>query len=127
MYKRQALADPANDEAIGSVTLSDLDPVDGSAELGYWVHPDARGRGVMQESAWLAVRHALLDPEDGGLGLRLVRLRAAATNVASCRVAERVGFRSTGVEPAAHRLGDGTFVDRVRYQLRAEGLATTVP
>ena len=74
----------------------------------------------MREAAWWAVRHALLDPEDGGLGLRLVRLRAAATNVASCRVAELVGFHRTGVEPAAHRLGDGTFVDQLRYQVRAE-------
>lgn len=122
-----ALADPGADEVIGAVTLMHLDLVDGSAELGYWTHPDARGRGVMKEAAWWAVRHALLDPEEGGLGLRLVRLRAAATNVASCRVAERVGFRRTGVEPAAHRLGDGSFVDQLRYQVRAEELAATLP
>ncbi|HON74821.1 MAG TPA: GNAT family N-acetyltransferase [Dermatophilaceae bacterium] len=122
-----ALADPGADEVIGAVTLMHLDLVDGSAELGYWTHPDARARGVMKEAAWWAVRHALLDPEEGGLGLRLVRLRAAATNVASCRVAERVGFRRTGVEPAAHRLGDGSFVDQLRYQVRAEELAATLP
>ena len=58
--------------------------------------------------------------------LQLVQAHGLA-NLTLKKVAERVGFRQTGVEPAAHRLGDGTFVDQVRYQVQAGELAPTVP
>jgi RimJ/RimL family protein N-acetyltransferase len=115
------IADPVTDEAIGAVTLMDLDGH--STEVGYWVHPASRGLGVMREAAWLATRHAVLPHDVGGLGLQVVRLRAAADNSASRRVAEAVGFRLAGLERRAVHLGDGTTTDRARYDLLPEDLA----
>jgi len=101
-----AIADPADDDLLGSVAFRGLDSPAG-AELGYWTHPRARGRGVMSEAVRLAVRHAFIDVEDGGLGLPRIRLVAAVDNAASRRVAEVNGFREVGVERLATPCGDG--------------------
>jgi RimJ/RimL family protein N-acetyltransferase len=60
----------------------------GSAEVGYWMDPAARGRGV----ATAAVR-ALCRWAFDSLGLDLIEWRAEVGNAASRRVAEKAGFR----------------------------------
>ncbi len=113
-----AAADPADDRCLGSVAVMELggdDPTTG--EIGYWAHPDGRGRGVMSEAVGRVVRHAFAPQEDGGLGLRRLVLRAAVGNDASHRVATTNGFLRTGVARRAERLGDGSFVDLVDYDL----------
>ena len=95
----------------------DIQPADGSAEIGYWVHPAARGRGVASEATRMIVRHAAIPISDGGLGLRRLTLHAAASNLASQRVAENAGFALTGRQRAAERLGDGSVEDLLDYDL----------
>jgi RimJ/RimL family protein N-acetyltransferase len=94
-----------------------------AAEVGYWVHPDARGRGVATAALRVAVRHALLPAEEGGLGLRAVRLQAAADNPASRRVAEKAGLRAGGRLREVERRHDGSTVDRVLFDVVAEELS----
>jgi RimJ/RimL family protein N-acetyltransferase len=84
-------------------------------EVGYWAHPAARGRGVMTRAVGLVVRHAFIDEEDGGYGLRRVFLKTAASNAASIEVARRNGFREAGRERAAERLLDGTVDDLLLF------------
>ncbi|GAA0475119.1 acetyltransferase [Paractinoplanes deccanensis] len=60
----------------------------GAAQIGYWMDPKARGRGV----ATAAVR-ALCGWGFGTLGLGLIEWRAEVGNVASRRVAEKAGFQ----------------------------------
>ncbi|MFF5085238.1 GNAT family N-acetyltransferase [Actinoplanes sp. NPDC000266] len=60
----------------------------GAAQIGYWMDPKARGRGL----ATAAVR-ALCGWGFGPLGLGLIEWRAEVGNVASRRVAEKAGFR----------------------------------
>ena len=50
-----AMADPADDRLLGVINVFDIDDVSG--EVGYWVHPGERGRGVATEATWLALRH----------------------------------------------------------------------
>ncbi len=45
------------------------------AEVGYFAHPDARGRGLTPGGGGRVCRHAFVPVEDGGMGLR--RLTAA--------------------------------------------------
>jgi RimJ/RimL family protein N-acetyltransferase len=72
---------------LGRVGL-DLRPHDpGAAEIGYWMDPRARGRGV----ATAAVR-ALCQWAFPELGLTLIEWRCETGNVASRRVAEKAGF-----------------------------------
>ena len=67
---------------------------DGSAEIGYWMAPDARGRGLLTEAA-----RAVLDwgfARDGGKQER-IEWRAVAGNTASARAARTLGFRYEGL------------------------------
>lgn len=113
-----AAADPEDDTMLAAVALMGLDAeTPGLGEVGYWAHPDARGRGVVSAAVALLVRHAFAPADAGGLGLRRLVLRAAAANAASQHVAEANGFVRTGCQRAAERLGDGTWDDLVDYDL----------
>lgn len=120
------LAAPESDVCLGALSIMEthahLAAVGRrtSGVVGYWLHPDARGRGVLTEALRLAVRHAFVDVADGGLGLERLALRAAGRNTASQAVARRVGFTEVGRDRRAERLGDGTFDDLVRFDLLAE-------
>lgn len=63
----------------------------GSAELGYWVAPDARGRRVATRASRLLATWAF-----DVLQAPVLRLTAAVDNPASNAVARRVGFRLIG-------------------------------
>jgi RimJ/RimL family protein N-acetyltransferase len=111
------VADADSDVCVGSVAVMDLLDRGTSGEIGYWAHPDARGRGVISEAVRLAVRHAFIPREDGGLGRRRLRLSAAEGNAASQHIARATGFVEVGRDRQAEPLGDGTFVDLVRFDL----------
>ncbi|MEV6282574.1 GNAT family N-acetyltransferase [Kribbella sp. NPDC051770] len=116
-----AIADPETDELLGNISAFDLrgriDPTVG--EIGYWAHPDARGRGVMSAAVGLAVRHAFTPLDDGGLGRRRLVLYAAAPNAASAHVAEVNGFVRTGLQRAASPRRDGSYDDLISFDLLA--------
>ncbi len=114
-----AVADPASDELVGSIALFDLRP-GRDAEIGYWTHPDARGRGVMTEACHLVVRHAFSPAETQGLGLGRLTVAAAVGNTASQRVIAANGFTRVGHERRSERLGDGQLVDLLRYDRLAD-------
>jgi RimJ/RimL family protein N-acetyltransferase len=69
------------------------------------------------EAVGAVVKHAFTPEAVGGLGLRRLTLHAAVGNTASRRVALVNGFRETGVDREAERLGDGTLTDIVRHEL----------
>jgi RimJ/RimL family protein N-acetyltransferase len=111
-----AVADPETDELLGNISVFDIDR-HGDAEIGYWSHPDARGRGVMSEACGLVVRHAFVPDDDGGLGLRRLHVVAAADNTASRRVIESNGFVDVGRQRQENPHRDGSFSDTVCYDL----------
>jgi RimJ/RimL family protein N-acetyltransferase len=114
-----AVVDPESDELLGSLSLFDL-RLGETAEVGYWAHPAARGRGVMTAAVRLAVRHAFVPAEDGGLGLRRLVALHAEGNTASQKVIERNGFTYVGRERRHNRLRDGSLVDNLAYDLLVE-------
>ena len=117
------VADVESDVCVGSVAIMDLNHAMGTTgEVGYWAHPDARGRGVMSEAVRLAVRHAFIPREDGGLGRQRLQLIAADGNTASQHIARVNGFVEVGRDRQAERLGDGTFADLVRFDLLVDEL-----
>jgi ribosomal-protein-alanine N-acetyltransferase len=110
-----AIADRTTDELVGNIALMDLlgaHPDHG--EIGYWMHPDARGRGIASEATGMLVAHAL-DP--AGLDRRRLVLYAAADNAASNAVALASGFTHYGTQRVAERLGDGSYDDLRGYEL----------
>jgi len=83
-------------ELMGMVSLGDIHGHQG--EIGYWLAPQARGRGVMSEAVALVLAYGF-SPAPDGLALRRVVWRALAGNAASAAVARRAGFRWEGVVP----------------------------
>lgn len=109
--------DATDQEVLGSVTLHRIDTAQSRAEIGYWTTPGARSTGV----ATCAVRTAV----DWGfeeLGVFRLTLTHAAGNVASCRVAEKVGFLLEGTMRASFVYGDGQ-----RHDEHLHGLLRTDP
>ncbi|WP_084958337.1 GNAT family N-acetyltransferase [Thermoactinospora rubra] len=95
-------------ELVGVVGLSAPD-VWGAHEIGYWVAPWARGRGVASRAARAVTEWAL------DRGVPRVVLLAEVENVASVKVALAAGFTQEGVEREAKTLRDGRRADWVRF------------
>ncbi|KAA9111288.1 GNAT family N-acetyltransferase [Microbacterium rhizomatis] len=66
----------------------------GSAELGYWMSPGSRGRGLLTEAARAVIDWAFADD---GLGLERIEWRAVVGNTASARAGRALGFRYEGL------------------------------
>jgi len=81
-----------NDEFLGSAGLSRVDQVHRFANLGYWVRSSRTGRGIASAAVRMVGEFALND-----LGLNRVEIIVPAENLASVRVAEKVGARLEGV------------------------------
>jgi len=97
-------------EIVGGGTLHHLDAERAIAEIGYWVLPHARGRGVAKRIARLVADHAF------SLGVQRVEARVNLDNPASERVLERVGFSREGVMRSLPKL-DGHRIDMTLYSL----------
>ncbi len=119
-----AIADRADDRLLAQVSVFRLDDVyqPVGAEIGYWAHPDARGRGAVREGAALAVAHAFRPRAEGGLGRERLALGASVENAGSRGIAERLGFTFLGVHTgdgvvgrgAERRADDGAWYELLR-------------
>lgn len=88
----------------GNVSLWRVDLADQrTAAIGYRTAPWARGRGVATAGVGAVTRWAF-----GSLGIERIELPHATDNLASCRVAEKCGYRAEGVLRGAYRAPDGT-------------------
>ena len=105
-----ALRDAETGAVLGYLPLFDLNWVERRAEIGYWLMPSSRGRGVATEAVAAVVAWAFAD-----LGLLRVQGVVDVANVASQRVLERAGFEREGVLRSFKFLGDGTRGDAVLF------------
>lgn len=94
---------------VGSFGLVRMSPAQSVAEVGYWVAPDARRRGVARRAARAVTEWALHD-----VGFARVELLAAVGNAGSRRIAELVGFTAEGVLRSA-AAGRGERLDLVMH------------
>ncbi|SIQ98157.1 GNAT family N-acetyltransferase [Micromonospora avicenniae] len=95
-----AVADATDGTLLGSVSLHHIHGDE--AEIGYWIVPAARGRGVASRAVTLLTRWGF-----GQLELHRIQLLHATANPASCRVAVRTGYRLEGTLRESFRYGDG--------------------
>lgn len=108
------IADPQTDRLLGSVGLHRVALVAGLAEVGYWVAPWARGRGVATSAT------DTLTCWGHRQGLYRVELLTDPENWQSQRVALGAGFRREGIRRGAGRHRDGTRHDLVVFARLAD-------
>ena len=106
-----ALAIVLDGRVVGGIGMG-LNSHDYRATMGYWVAARARGGGICTRALRLLSRHALEELE-----LQRVDLVTDPDNLASQRVAEKVGFQREGVMRAHLRHPDGRIRDSVMFSL----------
>ncbi|MET8153841.1 GNAT family N-acetyltransferase [Actinoplanes sp. NPDC049668] len=104
-----AIADPATDRLLGGIGLDKVVPNRGQAELGYWVGPWARGRGVATAAVRALTEHAF------HTGMERIELLTHRENPLSQRVALANGFACEGVRRGVLPNRDGGRDDLLAY------------
>jgi RimJ/RimL family protein N-acetyltransferase len=97
---------------IGGIALVEYEQ---GAELGYWITPDAWGRGYATEAASAVVRLART------LNHRQVCGRPFLDNIGSARVLEKVGLRAEGPVTDHFSVGRGEVVPARSFVIRFDG------
>ena len=102
------IVDTASGAVIGGSNLNHFDSERRSVELGYWLFPPARGKGVATKVVRLLAQHAF------AIGVMRVVAYVNAGNIASERVLERAGFTREGVSrsmpvPGGRRVDKSVF------------------
>lgn len=87
-----AMADPGDDRFLGSISLLRIDLAQARAEVGYWLAPWGRGRGVLTSALRLLSRWALTHA-----GFARLELQIDPRNTASLAAGERAGYVREGV------------------------------
>jgi RimJ/RimL family protein N-acetyltransferase len=104
-----------DDDVLGGVVdLFDIDPGN-AAEIGFWAHPDARGRGLTTRACVLAMLHGFT-----ALDLLRVQGHAALGNAASRHVLASAGLREAGVARLGTFVRPEGRVDAMKYDLLVE-------
>jgi RimJ/RimL family protein N-acetyltransferase len=87
-----AIVDRVSGRMVGCVGLRSEAHGGHAMEIGYWMAPEGRGRGLMTEAVRLVSRWALHE-----LDIERIGLLAYVGNVASARVAQKAGYRREGI------------------------------
>jgi glycine/D-amino acid oxidase-like deaminating enzyme len=96
---------PTTGETLGSISVMNIRPEHGTAELGnIWYAPSAQRTGANTEACWLLLRHAFED-----LGYRRMEWKCNALNEASRRAAPTVSLLDDATKLVTSRLGDNRF------------------
>lgn len=107
----QALAIELDGDVVGGIGMG-LNAHEYRATVGYWIAAASRGHGVCTRALRLLSRYALEE-----LAVQRVDLITDPDNLASQRVAEKVGFQREGVLRAHLRHPDGRIRDSVIFSL----------
>ncbi|GLH95861.1 GNAT family N-acetyltransferase [Phytohabitans aurantiacus] len=116
-----AVADPATGRLIGGAGLGRLVPERTQGEIGYWVAPWARRRGVATAAATALTRWAF------ARGFGRLELLTDLANAPSQRVALAAGFQREGVRRGAALRRDGHRDDLVVWSRLANDPPGQVP
>jgi len=105
-----AITDSETGEVIGSIDMR-INRMQ-TGHVGYWLAPQARGRGLTTAALLALSRWGFEE-----LGLGRVELVTDPDNIASQRVAERAGFTREGILRAILVNRDGSRRDGVMFSL----------
>lgn len=91
-------------ELAGTISYINTSKVNLSSEIGIVVIlPKYQRSHVTTNAVGLLLQYAFSPPDEGGLGLRRMHWTCSTANLASARVAERMGYEKVGVIPYHYR------------------------
>jgi RimJ/RimL family protein N-acetyltransferase len=95
-------------ELAGTISYINTSKVNLSSEIGIVVIlPKYQRSHVTTNAVGLLLQCAFKPPEEGGLGLKRMHWTCSTVNVASAKVAERMGHEKVGVIPYHYRFPNG--------------------
>jgi len=100
-------------DSVGFVSLFDVNETSGRAELALWITPAERGNGYATAAGEVMLSYAFEERR-----FNRVTAGALATNAASRRVLEKLGFEREG-SLREYFYAKGEYVDRIVYGLLA--------
>jgi RimJ/RimL family protein N-acetyltransferase len=92
-----AIQGPDDEHALGNVNLARADDGGRKAAIGYWLVPEARGRGLATAAASLLIDWGLREH-----GLERIEFAILPENIASQRVATCAGATPEGIRERSH-------------------------
>ncbi|EAR10217.1 GNAT family N-acetyltransferase [Reinekea blandensis] len=99
------------DELVGTTGFNHINPINHTAEIGYWLGEDYMGQGLMT-----AATAKIVEVGFERYHLNRQEIRAMTDNAPSRAVAERLGFTHEGtLRQAAHQYGE--YFDLENYSL----------
>lgn len=99
------------DDVRGGASVYAVDRDESRAAVGYWLAPNARGRGIATRTLRLLARWAF-----DHLAIAHLELTCAPDNTAAQRIAERCGFVREGVQ-RSHTASKGARRDTMIFTL----------
>jgi ribosomal-protein-alanine N-acetyltransferase len=100
-----------DDVLVGRVTYFDLNPRNRSAEIGYLIAPEFRGKGYAGEALSLLLHYLF-----GELHLNKVTAQTAEFNKESVKLLRKLGFKQDG-RLREHHVLDRTFHDDLVFSI----------
>ncbi len=77
-----------NNELIGTICLWNINTEDDAAEIGYELHPDFHGKGIMQEAL-----NAVIDFGFNTMQLKVITAFTIPANIASAKLLQKNNFK----------------------------------
>jgi len=99
---------------IGRLGLYNIDLINKSGSIGYWLDKDRMGQGIITRCC-----KAVIDEGFSYLHLNRIEIRAATANVKSQAIPERLGFKKEGIIRQGEFVNN-EFVDLYVYSMLKE-------
>lgn len=107
----------SNERLCGAVRINHIEPENRKASVGYFLGEKFQGAGLATASVRAVLHYAF-----ERLGMNRIELRCASDNIASQRVAERLGFSWEGLLRQAEMI-DGVYLDHFVYSMLRQDFA----
>lgn len=110
--KNDAYVEETNDKFAGIVSYVKNDPANSRTEIGYWLLPEFRGKGIMTRSVKRLCKMAVNERS-----MHRIQIRCALGNHASNHIPIRLGFKLEGTERDGELLIGNRYTDINVYSI----------
>jgi len=104
-------------DLLGQVSIYNFEESNKSCELGYFITADQMSKGYATEAVKAIINYCFFK-----LLRSMILLRIKPDNIASKRVAQKLGFQKIGLQKKSFKTYHGNFIDQEVFNLYAQPL-----